>query len=106
MPEEINRVVTDHVSDYLFVSEPSGRKNLIKEGISKDVFRSYPLTRAFENLSFFVSCDAFTNEVLCESYICSPLKIMNKIKNREGIIFSDLDLNLIKRLRKKYNCLD
>ena len=75
-------------------------------GISKDVFRSYPLTRAFENLSFFVSCDAFTNEVLCESYICSPLKIMNKIKNREGIIFSDLDLNLIKRLRKKYNCLD
>ena len=75
-------------------------------GISKDVFRSYPLTRAFENLSYFVSCDAFTNEVLCESYICSPLKIMNKIKNREGIIFSDLDLNLIKRLRKKYNCLD
>src|SRR5205085_3579221 len=28
MPEEINRVVTDSISDLLFVSEPSGVKNL------------------------------------------------------------------------------
>jgi UDP-N-acetylglucosamine 2-epimerase (non-hydrolysing) len=33
MPEEINRVVTDVLSDYLFVTEPSGRKNLLAEGI-------------------------------------------------------------------------
>jgi UDP-N-acetylglucosamine 2-epimerase (non-hydrolysing) len=33
MPEEINRIVTDSLSDYLFVSEQSGRKNLKKEGI-------------------------------------------------------------------------
>ena len=32
MPEEINRVVTDAVSDLLFVSEPSGVKNLLREG--------------------------------------------------------------------------
>ena len=32
MPEEINRVVTDRLSDLLFVTEPSGRENLIKEG--------------------------------------------------------------------------
>jgi UDP-N-acetylglucosamine 2-epimerase (non-hydrolysing) len=31
MPEEINRVVTDAISDLLFVSEPSGVKNLLKE---------------------------------------------------------------------------
>ena len=36
MPEEINRVVTDHVSDLLFVTEPSGQKNLLAEGISPD----------------------------------------------------------------------
>ncbi len=35
MPEEINRLLTDHLSSYLFVSEPSGVKNLIKEGISR-----------------------------------------------------------------------
>lgn len=32
MPEEINRVITDHISDYLMVSEPSGIKNLQREG--------------------------------------------------------------------------
>jgi len=73
--------------------------------ITKEVFRSYPLTRAFENLAYFVTCDAFTDEVLCESYICSPVKILNKIKKREGIMFADLDLKKIKRLRKNYNCL-
>jgi len=74
--------------------------------ISKDVFRSYPQTRAFENLSYFISCDAFTDEVFCESYICGPLEILNKIKNREGIIFADLDLQKIDKLRRYYNCLD
>jgi UDP-N-acetylglucosamine 2-epimerase (non-hydrolysing) len=36
MPEEINRVLTDHISDLLFVTEESGVINLMKEGISKD----------------------------------------------------------------------
>jgi UDP-N-acetylglucosamine 2-epimerase (non-hydrolysing) len=36
MPEEVNRVLTDHVSDLLFVTEPSGVQNLRNEGISAD----------------------------------------------------------------------
>ena len=36
MPEELNRVVTDHLSDYLFVTERSGQENLLREGISQD----------------------------------------------------------------------
>ena len=32
MPEEINRMVTDSLSDYLFVTEESGIRNLRKEG--------------------------------------------------------------------------
>ncbi|MEW5797657.1 MAG: UDP-N-acetylglucosamine 2-epimerase (non-hydrolyzing) [Bacteroidota bacterium] len=32
MPEEINRELTDTISDLLFVTEMSGKKNLIKEG--------------------------------------------------------------------------
>ncbi len=38
MPEEINRVITDHVSDFLMVSEPSGIENLQKEGFSKESY--------------------------------------------------------------------
>jgi UDP-N-acetylglucosamine 2-epimerase (non-hydrolysing) len=34
MPEEINRVITDHISDWLMVSESSGVKNLKLEGIA------------------------------------------------------------------------
>jgi UDP-N-acetylglucosamine 2-epimerase (non-hydrolysing) len=33
MPEEINRVLTDRVSDFLFVSEKSGLENLRNEGV-------------------------------------------------------------------------
>lgn len=39
MPEEINRILTDVIADLLFVSEPSGLKNLSHEGIDeKHVF--------------------------------------------------------------------
>jgi len=33
MPEEINRILTDALSDWLFVTEPSGEENLLREGI-------------------------------------------------------------------------
>jgi UDP-N-acetylglucosamine 2-epimerase (non-hydrolysing) len=36
MPEEINRIVTDSISDYFFVTEKSAVENLLKEGKSKD----------------------------------------------------------------------
>lgn len=36
MPEETNRVLTDHMSDYLFVPTDNAKKNLLNEGISKD----------------------------------------------------------------------
>lgn len=34
MPEEINRVLTDQISDMLFTTEPSGKENLLREGIA------------------------------------------------------------------------
>lgn len=36
MPEEINRILTDAISDWLFVTEPSGLDNLRKEGVPDD----------------------------------------------------------------------
>jgi len=36
MPEEINRILTDQISDLLFVTEPSGLQNLRAEGLPSD----------------------------------------------------------------------
>jgi UDP-N-acetylglucosamine 2-epimerase (non-hydrolysing) len=36
MPEEINRIITDSLSDFLFTTEESGNKNLLQEGIVKE----------------------------------------------------------------------
>ncbi|MCC6534659.1 MAG: UDP-N-acetylglucosamine 2-epimerase (non-hydrolyzing) [Burkholderiales bacterium] len=36
MPEEINRIVTDAISDLFFVTEPAGERNLLHEGHAPD----------------------------------------------------------------------
>ncbi len=36
MPEEINRLLTDEISDYYFITEQSGMDNLLKEGRKKE----------------------------------------------------------------------
>ena len=36
MPEEINRILTDSISDLLFTTEPSGEENLLREGVAPE----------------------------------------------------------------------
>lgn len=36
MPEEINRILTDSISDLLFTTEPSGDENLLREGVAPE----------------------------------------------------------------------
>jgi UDP-N-acetylglucosamine 2-epimerase (non-hydrolysing) len=35
MPEEVNRILTDQLSDFLFTTEPEAKSNLLREGIAE-----------------------------------------------------------------------
>lgn len=63
MPEEINRVVTDHVSSKLFTTEPSAAENLLREGIPADRIH-YVGNLMIESLE--ASKDAFMRSTIVE----------------------------------------
>lgn len=67
MPEEVNRVVTDCLSDYLFTTEESANQNLLREGIS-------------ENKIFFVG------NVMIDTLL------HHRARAKESTILSDLQL--------------
>lgn len=52
MPEEINRVIVDHLADLLFTSEPSANMNLLKEGVDRERIR-YVGNIMIESLEIF-----------------------------------------------------
>jgi UDP-N-acetylglucosamine 2-epimerase (non-hydrolysing) len=60
MPEEINRIVTDHVSDLLFVTEESGLMNLSREGISTEITHFVGNTMIDSLLAFKGKADSST----------------------------------------------
>jgi UDP-N-acetylglucosamine 2-epimerase (non-hydrolysing) len=70
MPEEINRIVTDSISDYLFVSEQSGLRNLKREGV------------AFGKVHFvgnvMIDSLVWAGPVLCRSNITENLNLTEK----------------------------
>jgi UDP-N-acetylglucosamine 2-epimerase (non-hydrolysing) len=60
MPEEINRIVTDHVADLLFVTEESAIKSLLNEGISADKIHFVGNTMIDSLLAFQAKADSST----------------------------------------------
>jgi len=65
MPEEINRILTDAISRWLFVSEPSGVENLRKEGT--DPSRVFSVGNVM--IDTLIACkDQFESSVELESF--------------------------------------
>jgi len=68
MPEEINRVLTDQISELLFTTERSAEANLVREGISADKVHfvgnvmidtlRYNLDRAVDPATVFAAADS------------------------------------------------
>jgi UDP-N-acetylglucosamine 2-epimerase (non-hydrolysing) len=74
MPEEINRLVTDAISDYFFVTEKSGEENLIKESHDKsNIF--------------------FVGNLMIDSLHYG----LNKIKSKESVSDNDYGLTTLHR---------
>ena len=66
MPEEINRVLTDHISDLLFAPTEKAKQNLLKEGIS--------------NNKIFITGNTIVDAVHQNlKLINDPLAILNKL---------------------------
>ncbi len=64
MPEEVNRLVTDALSDYLFVTEKSGRENLLKEGVPESKIH-FVGNVMIDSLTFFLE-KAARSSILAE----------------------------------------
>ena len=75
MPEEINRILTDAISDYLFITEKSAEENLLSEGISKEKI-------------FFVG-NVMIDTLLSHKERAKDSKILNQLGLKNGSCASD-----------------
>lgn len=84
MPEEINRILTDHISDILFVTEENGIKNLKNEGISQDKIHFVGNTMIDTLLSFRVK--AKKSKILQKLGLINSTNKLNRKKTADSII--------------------
>ena len=70
---------------------------------TKEVLKKIPQVRAFDSMSYFVMVDAFTKETFRHSKICHPLKELASISDQQGIIYADVSIKEIKKLRKHFS---
>jgi len=70
MPEEINRMVTDRISDFLFTTEGSANKNLMQEGI--------PLSKIFFVGNIMIETLLMNKKIASQSTILDSLSLEKK----------------------------
>ncbi len=75
---------------------------LVDYALDAEPLRALPLARAFENLVYFVLCDALSDDTLSECMICHPLGVRHRIADSEGMLVADLDLHALADLRAYY----
>ena len=107
MPEEINRMVTDVLADFLFVTEPAGMRNLKSEGISdKKIF--FTGNTMIDSLKFYLKKTEKSGilKELCISknkYVLVTLHRPSNVDNKENL---KKMLNIFKSINKISSELD
>ena len=99
MPEEINRILTDHVSDFLFTPTESAGHNLKKEGISLDkIFNSgdvmYEAALYYADKAVQTSHCMNDHSLLPKTYILATIHRAENTDNRTRLksIFEGLSM--------------
>jgi UDP-N-acetylglucosamine 2-epimerase (non-hydrolysing) len=88
MPEEINRILADHISDFLFAPTQQAKQILLREGISEDkvfVTGNTVVDAVFENLELARSKTNIldTRDLKSEKYFLVTLHRQENVDNRE-----------------------
>jgi UDP-N-acetylglucosamine 2-epimerase (non-hydrolysing) len=94
MPEEINRLATDSISDMFFVTEPSGREHLLREGHAEERIRYvghvmidnlfYQLERLKKSNPELYSSDPFKRRHVKTGYAVITLHRPSNVDRRES----------------------
>lgn len=89
MPEEINRILTDHTSDLLFCPNKNAKKNLNREGITKGI----EITGDIMYDAFLFFKKKIKNNLEIKPYIIATVHRQENTDNLEKLtaIFSELD---------------
>jgi UDP-N-acetylglucosamine 2-epimerase (non-hydrolysing) len=106
MPEEFNRVLTDSMSDYFFITEQSGYDNLLKEGMGKDSMH-------FVGNTMIDTMVAFSKEIeqsnVFSEFALEPKKFVlmtihrpSNVDTEEGLVKL---ISLISYVTKKYKVM-
>lgn len=107
MPEEINRILTDNISDWLFVTEPDGMKNLSEEGISNDKVYFVGNTM-IDSLAYYLPKldhialpdDLQSAELKPMQYILMTMHRPSNVDTQEGLMATLSVINLASRYKK------
>lgn len=99
MPEEINRILADHISDYLFAPTERAKDNLVKEGINKEkifVTGNTIVDSVFQNLELANESDDPKEFNLDDEYFLLTLHRQENVDNKDRLkkIFEGLNLVL------------
>jgi UDP-N-acetylglucosamine 2-epimerase (non-hydrolysing) len=100
MPEEINRILTDRISDYLFVSENAGLVNLKHEGVDQGKIYFVGNTMIDSLINYLPktkNSSIFENLKLHENYI---LITMHRPSNVDSNIFIGQLYNTLSKLSR------
>ena len=102
MPEEINRILTDKISDYLFIHNEEARKNLEKENTNKN--KIFNVGNIIINTYFLFKKEILNSDILNKLKIKKRNYILITI-HRPSNVDNPKELNIIKNQLLKLSSL-